>query len=170
MRAANVTGPVAHHGEGPVWSESWGGLRFVDLLAGDLLTLEGDNVRRLAIGSPVAGFVRPRSNGGFVVATERGIALSDGPDIAPTRSVTLWNDPAIRMNDGGTDPLGRLYAGSMAYDESKGAATLYRLDAELNVTTVLTEVTISNGIAFSPDGTRCYYVDTPTGRVDVLDH
>ena len=39
MRAEQLTGPVAHHGEGPVWSPGWGGLRFVDMLAGDVLTL-----------------------------------------------------------------------------------------------------------------------------------
>ena len=39
MRAEQVTGPVTYHGEGPVWSESWGGLRWVDMLAGDVLAL-----------------------------------------------------------------------------------------------------------------------------------
>ncbi|MET0974188.1 MAG: SMP-30/gluconolactonase/LRE family protein [Leifsonia sp.] len=172
MRAANVTGPVAHHGEGPVWSESWGGLRFVDLTAGDLVTLEADgrSVRRLAIGSPVAAFVRPRADGGYIVATERGLGLSDLPDAPPARTVELWGDPGIRMNDGGTDPLGRLYAGSMSYAEKTGAASLYRIDAALGVTPVLDAVTISNGLAFSPDGTLCYYTDTPTGRIDVFDH
>jgi sugar lactone lactonase YvrE len=35
---------------------------------------------------------------------------------------------------------------------------------------VLDSVTISNGLAFSPDGSRAYYVDTPTRKVDVFDH
>lgn len=172
MRAANVTGPVAHHGEGPVWSESWGGLRFVDLTAGALLTLEADgtSVRRLDIGSPVAAFVRPRTNGGYIVATERGLGLSDDPDGAPTRTVEFWTDPGIRMNDGTTDPLGRLYAGSMSYAEETGAAKLYGVGTDLAASVVLDSVTISNGIAFSPDGSLCYYADTPTGRIDVFDN
>ncbi|MDD9205227.1 SMP-30/gluconolactonase/LRE family protein, partial [Georgenia sp. 10Sc9-8] len=37
--AEQLTDPVAYHGEGPCWSGTWGGLRFVDMLAGDLLTL-----------------------------------------------------------------------------------------------------------------------------------
>ena len=42
MRAEQVTGPVTYHGEGPVWSERWGGLRWVDMLAGDVLSLAAD--------------------------------------------------------------------------------------------------------------------------------
>jgi sugar lactone lactonase YvrE len=37
VRAEQVTGPVTYHGEGPVWSERWGGLHWVDMLAGDVL-------------------------------------------------------------------------------------------------------------------------------------
>ena len=39
MRAEQVTDPVAYHAEGPVWSARWGGLRWVDMLAGDVLSL-----------------------------------------------------------------------------------------------------------------------------------
>ena len=42
LSATNVTGPVAYHAEGPVWWPGWGGLRYVDMLAGDLLTLRPD--------------------------------------------------------------------------------------------------------------------------------
>jgi sugar lactone lactonase YvrE len=42
VRAEAVTGPVAYHGEGPVWSARWGGLRWVDMLAGDVLALGED--------------------------------------------------------------------------------------------------------------------------------
>ena len=67
-----VTDPIAFHAEGPVWSPSWGGLRWVDMLAGDLLTLRADGgVDRLHVGD-VAAFVRPRTRGGYVVAVERG--------------------------------------------------------------------------------------------------
>ena len=35
-----MTDPIAYHGEGPVWSRRWGGLRWVDMLAGDVLAGE----------------------------------------------------------------------------------------------------------------------------------
>ena len=170
MRADNLTGRITHHGEGPVWSDTWGGLRLVDMMAGELVTVTDAGIRRLPVGSPIAAFHRPRAGGGYVVAIERGIALSDDVDIPPTRSIELWTDPEVRMNDGGADPSGRLYAGSMAYDEEAGRGSLRLIDADLTVRTVLPSVSISNGIAFSPDESLCYYVDTPTGRVDVFDH
>ena len=164
-----VTDPIAYHAEGPVWSPTWGGLRWVDMLAGDLLTLRADgSVDRLHVGE-VAAFVRPRTRGGYVVAVERGLALADGPDDVPTPQPPLWADPGVRMNEGGCDPAGRLYAGSMAYDGASGAGTLYRFAPDLTVTRVLERVTISNGLDFSPDGTLAYYNDSRAGGTDVFD-
>ncbi|WNB86918.1 SMP-30/gluconolactonase/LRE family protein [Cellulomonas sp. ATA003] len=167
--AEQITDAVAFHAEGPVWSPVWGGLRWVDMLAGDLLTLRPDgSVDRLHVGD-VAAFVRPRTRGGYVVGVERGIALADGPDEVPVPLRPLWTDSGIRMNEGGCDPQGRLLAGSMAYDQAPGAATLYRFAADGTVDRVLEGVTISNGLDFSPDGTRAYYDDSRSGGVDVFD-
>ena len=60
MQAEQLTGPVAYHGEGPVWSERWGGLRWVDMLAGDVLALAADGaIDRRHVGS-IAAAIRPR--------------------------------------------------------------------------------------------------------------
>ena len=155
-----VTDAITYHGEGPVWSESWGGLRFVDMFAGDLLTLGADgSLRRLHVG-PLAAFVRPRRQGGYVVGLERGLGLADGPDAAPVPLPQMWTDTAIRMNEGGCDPAGNLYAGSMAWEKNPGAGSFYRVTPDGAVEVVEPAVTISNGIDCSPDGTRVYYNDT----------
>jgi sugar lactone lactonase YvrE len=57
----------------------------------------------------------------------------------------------------------------MAYDQTEGAASLTRLDPDLTTSTVLTGVTVSNGLEWSPDATVAYYADTTTGRVDSFD-
>jgi sugar lactone lactonase YvrE len=164
-----VTDPIAYHAEGPVWSPTWGGLRWVDMLAGDLLTLRADGtVDRLHVGE-VAAFVRPRTRGGYVVGIERGLALADGPDDVPTPLPPLWSDPGVRMNEGGCDPSGRLYAGSMSYQQTPGAGTLYRIGTDGAVGTVLDAVTVSNGLDFSPDGRLAYYDDSAAGGTDVFD-
>jgi len=169
MRAEQLTESVAYHAEGPVWSERWGGLRWVDMLAGDVLGLASDgSVRRRHVAS-IAATLRPRREGGAVIATERGFALEEaGGEVRPL--VDAWTDPTVRMNDGGCDPHGRFYCGSMAYDERPGAAALYRLDPDGSVSVVLEGVTISNGLDFTPDGSAAYYVDTPTGRIDRFDY
>ncbi len=169
MRAEQVTDPVTYHGEGPVWSPAWGGLRWVDMLAGDVLSLAGDGaVTRRHVGD-VAAVVRPRRAGGAVIGVERGFALEDA-DGTVVRLGPLWDDPQVRMNEGGCDPDGRFYCGSMAYDQHAGAGVLYRLDPDGSTTVVLRDVTISNGLEWSPDGSLAYYNDTPTGQVDVFDY
>jgi sugar lactone lactonase YvrE len=168
MRAEPITRPVAFHGEGPVWWDGWGGLRIVDLFAGDVLTLTGDKVERRHVGT-VAAALRPRRDGGAVLALERSFAL-EGADGALTVLPDVWNDETIRFNDGGCDPDGRFYCGTMAWDARPGAGSLYRLDPDGSVTLVLDGVTISNGLEWSPDGSRAYYADTPTGRIDVFDY
>ena len=74
----------------------------------------------------------------------------------------------VRMNDGACDPQGRFWAGTMAYDESPGAGTLYRLELDGSCTTVLTGLTIANGIGWSPDGSTMYLNDSGTGCLEVF--
>jgi sugar lactone lactonase YvrE len=169
MRAEQVTDPVAYHGEGPVWSEHWGGLRWVDMLAGDVLSLTADGaINRRHVGN-VAAAVRPRRRGGAVIGVERGFAL-EATDGRLTRMGELWSDAGVRMNEGGCDPQGRFYCGSMAYDQQLGAGALYRLDADGSVRVVLENVTVSNGLDWSPDGSRVYYNDTATYQIAVFDY
>ncbi|MEU2241061.1 SMP-30/gluconolactonase/LRE family protein [Streptomyces sp. NPDC018338] len=111
--------------------------------SGALLAAAGTSVLRLAEDSPVAEAV--------------ALAAPVLPDDGLPR----------RMNDAAVDPAGRLLAGTMAYDESPGAGSLYRLDGD-GLVTLLDSVTISNGLGWSPDGSRLYYADSPTGRVDVF--
>jgi sugar lactone lactonase YvrE len=169
VRVEQVTDPVAYHGEGPVWSQRWGGLRWVDMLAGDVLTLAKDGaVQRRHVGD-VAAALRPRQQGGAVIGVERGFALED-LDGTLTRLNELWTGDDVRMNDGGCDPEGRFYCGSMAYDQRPGAGKLYRLDPDRSVHVVLDSVTVSNGLEWSSDGSRAYYNDTATHRVTVFDY
>ena len=169
MGVEQVTGPVVYHGEGPVWYPGWGGLRFVDMLAGDVMSLAADgSLERRHVGS-VAAAVRPRRSGGAAIGVERGFALEE-PDGTLTALPELWDNPGIRMNEGGCDPDGRFYCGSMAYDQSVGAASLYRLDPDGSVDVVLDQVTVSNGLEWSPDGSRAYYNDTATLAISMFDY
>lgn len=169
MNAERVTDSVAYHGEGPVWSRQWGGLRWVDMLAGDVLSLQDDgSVGRRHVAT-IAAVLRPRRGGGAVIGVERGFALED-PDGSLRQPAPLWNDDGVRMNEGGCDPDGRFYCGSMAYDKHEGGGQLYRLDADGSVQVILERTTISNGLDWSPDGTLAYYNDTPTQRISVFDY
>jgi sugar lactone lactonase YvrE len=168
VHAEQVTPVCATHGEGPVWDENAGLLRWVDMLAGDILALTAAGVDRLHVAG-VAAALRPRAGGGLVVATERGFALVDyGGGIGP--EVAAFTDPGARMNDGGADRQGRFLCGSMDFAMAEPRGALYRLDPDLQVTAVLDGVTVSNGICWTADGEQMYYIDSMTRQVDVFDY
>jgi sugar lactone lactonase YvrE len=153
--------------EGPTWDVRDGRLLWVDIPRGLLHCTDVDSGRddQIEVGQDI-GVAIPRAGGGYVAAVRQGfIAVSDRGDI--TRLAGLER-PGIRMNDGQGAPDGSFWAGTMSYDKTPGAGSLYRLDPSGEVHVRLTGVTISNGLAFGADD-RVYYVDTPTRRVDVFD-
>jgi sugar lactone lactonase YvrE len=163
-----VTGPIAFHAEGPVWHPAWGGLRWVDVFAGDVLHLDEASgaVTRAHVGEIVAA-VRPRAGGGMVAGIERGFALVE-PDGSVQRLPELWDGGPNRMNEGACDPQGRFYCGSLSAEPE--AAALYRLDPDGTMTTALGRVTVSNGLSWAPDGETVYHVDTAKQEVGVFDY
>lgn len=167
--AEQFSAPVAGLGEGAFWDDRTDRLMMVDLLQGDILTLDDDGAASRTHVDKLVTVIRRRAGGGFVVGVERGIRfLTD--DLQPTGDlITAFDTDGIRMNDGGCDPQGRLYVGSMAYSEEPGAGTLYRFDPDGSITPVLAPVTISNGIQWSADASLVFYNDTPVPRVAVFD-
>jgi sugar lactone lactonase YvrE len=169
MRAERITDSVAYHGEGPVWSNDWGGLKWVDMLAGDVLTLlPSGEVTRWSSGDAVVAAIRPRAEGGMVLGIERGFALANS-DGDVEKLDPLWAKGTLRMNEGACDPDGNFWCGNMAYDRAAGAASLWRLAPDGDVREMLTGLTISNGLCWSADGSRVYFNDTETYAVSVFD-
>jgi sugar lactone lactonase YvrE len=78
--------------------------------------------------------------------------------------------PGVRFNDCRADPRGRLWAGTLHRDRKHGQAALYRLEPGGELTLVLPERTISNGIGWSPDGNTMYYIDSTTWRLVAYDY
>jgi sugar lactone lactonase YvrE len=171
VQAEQITEAIAVHGEGPCWLARSGELGWVDMLAGRVLatSLATATTQVIEIPGPVAAIIRPRAAGGLVVATETGVILLDEYE-SPSPLCEVITEPGIRMNDGACDPQGRFWCGSMAYDfeAQPEAGTLWRVEADGSVATVLSGVGISNGIDWSDDGTTVFYVDTPTGRIDTF--
>ncbi|MET8470884.1 SMP-30/gluconolactonase/LRE family protein [Streptomyces sp. NPDC006422] len=158
----------AELGEGPTWDPAAGRLIWVDILGCRVHTYEPGSGRRTVMTTEQhVGAAKPRAGGGLVVNLRDGVACY-GPDGA---FAWLHREPVPgrRGNDAAVAPDGALWAGSMPYDETPGGGNLIRVAPDGTVAEVLDDVTISNGTGWSPDGTRMYYVDTPTGRVDVFD-
>lgn len=168
MRAEQFTDVITFHGEGPVWWPD-GHLRCVDMDAGDVVDIgtDGSETGRIDVGR-IAAVVRPRVDGGTLIAAERRLVLLDSSGNR-TNLPEVFDDSSLRFNEGGCDPEGTFYCGTMAYDKTPGRGKFFRFDPDGRPSVVLDSVTISNGFWFSPDGALAYYVDTPTGRVDVFD-
>lgn len=163
-----ITAPVAIHGESLIWDDQNSCLRWVDMLRGDVLTLDArGDISRLHVGR-IAASIRPRSLGGMVVAVERGFAIVDGAGVVQSLP-ELWSSPKLRMNDGACDPQGRFYCGSMSYDEEPGYGVMYRLDADRTTSTVLRGLAISNGLVWLASGDEALFIDSLTQRIDVLE-
>jgi sugar lactone lactonase YvrE len=161
----------AELGEGIVWDDALARLVWVDIMRGRVHRFDpasgAADVRE--IGQPV-GAAAPAADGSLVVATPQGFARLDFESVRLTPLAAVETDlPGNRMNDGACDPAGRFWAGTMALDERPGAGSLYRLDPDGRVTPMISDVTISNGLAWSADARRMFYVDSPTQRIDVFD-
>ncbi len=158
-------------GEAPAWDPAAGTLRWVDITGHAVWQLDpaalAATVRRL---DGVVSAVIARRAGGLALTLGDGVWICDTDDgplrcLAPIEA----HDGGTRLNDAKVDPCGRLWVGSMAHDARPGAGTLYRVAPAGTVDAVLSRLTISNGMAWSHDETRMYFVDSATHGIDVLD-
>jgi len=159
-------------GEGPTWDARTSTLIWVDILESAVHRWDPAAGTDVVIDTGQhVGAAKPREGGGLVINLRDGVALTerDGAD-GQRRWLVYWARDGVRGNDAAVDPAGRLWAGTMRYDEGARGGWLARVAADGAATVVVDEVSISNGLGWSPDGTRMYYVDTPTGRVDVFDY
>lgn len=158
----------AEMAEGPRWDAATGRLLWVDI-EGRLLHVfdpESGEDRAIALDNRV-GVGVPMADGRVLVALADRLAALDLDDESVETLVTVPHDARMRINDGACDPQGRFWFGTLELEFAQHAGSVYRYDGELRE--VVTGVTVSNGIGWSPDGTLMYYVDTLTWGVDVFD-
>jgi sugar lactone lactonase YvrE len=157
-------------GEGPSWDASARLLLWVDILGKEIHRVSFDTLRHEVreLSVTVTAIV-PRNSAGYALTLERSIAVTGDWDdhLRPLAQIDHGIHPC-RMNDAKCDSRGRLWAGSMAWDSKPGAGALYRCDPDGCVHKVLSNVTISNGLGWSPDDRRMYYVDTGRRSIDVF--
>ena len=158
-------------GEGPCWHGASGSLLWTDIAGSRIHRLHPATGEVWTRGlQQMAGAVLPRSAGGLALCLQDGVYLTDSDEGEPRLLAAIEPDDATtRLNDVKTDRAGRLWGGTMALDARTDAGAFYRIAADGTVTPVASPVTISNGIEWSPDGSRMYYIDTATHRMDVFD-
>jgi sugar lactone lactonase YvrE len=179
LQATPASPRPAEHGEGPIWDAAAGELVWVDITAGLVRRgrVQGDDVLDVAAhrGGDTVGFVVPAAAGGWLLGAGAGITrlTADGEAhvlIELTGEGGSEELGGTRMNDGGCDRAGRFFGGTMAFDERPGAGTLYRLDLDGTVSTVLDGLTVSNGLGWSPDDRTGYLSDSGAKVVWAFDY
>jgi sugar lactone lactonase YvrE len=158
-------------GESPVWDPAADQLLWVDCVDGSVHRFDPATGADVAVDTGRrVGSVAVRQRGGLVMAAGSGFAFLDEHTGAIETVAQVEPDPnANLMNDGACDVAGRFWAGTASTDE-RPTAGLYRFDTDSKVTRVVSEVRMSNGIGWSPDNRRMYYVDSGTQGLDVFEY
>ena len=149
--------------EGIIWDDRAGEAVWVDINGGDL-------VRNL--DAPVAlhldatvGAVALAEDGGYLVAG-RSALITVAPDGTISRGPDLIDPAEARLNDGTVDPQGRFLVGTVSLGEHVNQQLL-RISPDGSVEVLRTGITLSNGLAFTADGTLLH-VDTFEKTISAL--
>ena len=153
-------------GEGPIWHAEASALVWVDIEYRRVHMSGAEGTRTYVVPAPV-GVAVPRVDGGLLLALGTSVATLElnGGAIETVARLPGVDDARTRFNDGAVDPVGRFWAGTKAPSDRPECAALYRLEGQGELTRVLGGVTISNGLAWSPDARTFYYIDTPTRTI-----
>jgi sugar lactone lactonase YvrE len=158
------------------WDEIRQELSWVNVDSGEFFraTADGPNieiVRRYDLGAYATAVapMQDRREGWIVALGQSIVALSELGEVTQLAEPEARNAGFVRMNDGTADPWGRFWIGSMAFDYEPGRASLYRYHESTGTQTILSDVTISNGIGWSPDKRTMYYVDSAPGTISTFD-
>jgi sugar lactone lactonase YvrE len=162
-------------GESPVWDERRQRLLWIDALAGLIHTLDPVTGATEQFGVPAPiGSLALRGDGGAVLALRNGFAAYDFETRTLTEGPSIGLDhPKVRLNDGKADPQGRFLAGTMHGDRAPDEAPLgglYRLDSSGALELLETDLAVSNGPCFSPDGRTFYIADSARRSIWAYDY
>jgi sugar lactone lactonase YvrE len=160
--------------EGPVWVAHTSTILWIDVEAGSVFAgrLVGERIEetgRLDFAGRV-GVAVPGKDGSVLVGTSDRLVVvaptgerTEGPVVVPGGVLS-------RINDGACDPAGRLLVGTLALDERTGGESLYRVEDDGSLTTIDSDLTLSNGLGWSPDGSLLYSTDSAPGIIWVRDY
>jgi sugar lactone lactonase YvrE len=160
-------------GEGPYWRPEDDALLWVDVARGHLHMTSVQLGETITIELDTVSAAFPAVGGGIITAGGHRLMLRATRPGEGWAGRIIAEAPArdgVRFNDASVDPAGRVWVGSMDIKEKEPLGTLYRLDSGGTLTPVVKGATVSNGIGWSPDGTRMYYNDSPLRRIDMFDY
>jgi sugar lactone lactonase YvrE len=164
MNAVSVfSDHICQLGEGPSYDPASDALFWFDIVNGQLLEKPLTGALKIHELGQMASAIAIIDDQRQLIATETGLFVRDVATGMMTLHTPIEADnPLTRSNDSRVHPCGAFWVGTMAKDESKGAGAIYWFfKGELR--RLFSDITVSNSICFSEDGTIAYYTDTATG-------
>ena len=112
----------------------------------------------------------PLMEGGLLLALRSGLVHFDtvAGEAEPLVKELPYNPKTERFNDGKADPQGRLWVGTIYEPRDPANAALYRY-ADGKLDKMADKITVSNGLAWSPDARTMYWADTKAHTVFAFD-
>ncbi|MDA4123582.1 MAG: SMP-30/gluconolactonase/LRE family protein [Thaumarchaeota archaeon] len=164
----------AELGEGPSWDAEKKVLYWVDISGGVVYVhTPNDPNDKLVQRVKDVGCVVPRKGGGLAVASQHALYGLDlqGKTLTPLTEQVETDKAENRFNDGKCDPAGRFWAGTMDGRPTRSPiGAFYVLEKGRKLKKVLSDITVSNGMGWSPDNKTMYYIDSPTRKVSAFDY
>ena len=150
-------------GENPLWDSRRNTFHFLDILGCAIYEIRGTDVRKRDLPQQI-GFLAFCENGDLLLGLCDGIYRMD-----ETGNITLAHQElkikGRRFNDGKVGPDGALYVGTTDYN---GEGAFYRL-RDGHLTELFDKCACSNGLDWTRDGKRMFYIDSPRQMVEVFD-
>ena len=157
-------------GEGPFWDDVKQELYFVDITNKQVKIFSPSNssVKTIQFDQEVSAVILDQKSELIVAARDGVFAASQDGALITLLAPIEPDDASIRTNDAKCDSTGRMWVGTMAFDFTPGVAALFSLDST-GIKKVVPVLTIANGMGWSKDQKSMYFIDSPTGRVDIFD-
>jgi len=164
-------------GEGPLWDVAEQRLYWIDSMNGLIFraTADGREMEQWKLPSNI-GSLALRAQGGALLALESGLNLFDfrTGKAEPVAHPEDGKDH-VRLNDGKVDRQGRFIVGSLDMamfspnPPAEARGRLYRLDTDLSLAVLDTNIGCANGPCWSTDDKIFYFADTFAGKIYAYD-
>ncbi|OYD42108.1 SMP-30/gluconolactonase/LRE family protein [Sphingobacterium cellulitidis] len=162
--------PICQHGEGPVWHSERQSAFWVDILSDQIIEYSWVNktISQYAAPKMVSAIFEIEDDlSNLIITYQGGVGIYD----LQTQQVELLDDLGIewletRCNDAAIDPDGNLWFSTTHIDHQEAAGALYRYDSYGKLDKVLSDVSISNGPCWSPDGKFLFHTDSGYRRIN----
>ncbi len=157
-------------GESPFWHPDEAALYWLDIPGRALHRWHpGTQAHRHWDFDTEPGSCAPLPDGRLMLALRDGLFHFDPASGQRSRIAAPPYDPLNeRFNDGKADPQGRFWVGTIYEPRAPARAALYRWSGG-KLQRMAGDITVSNGLAFSPDGRTLYWADTTAHRIHAID-